>query len=281
MTHSFSSLEDYAKCPRFYYLKRILKNWPPGTIDQLLGTMYHAAFAALGLRPELNPEALAKEILSAHAPQIRALGHHPEWYETEYIAVLTSIAPLFGPGKLEPFVHEGQPMIERKFYDEALGFNGVIDFVSKNTPLLANGHVTGWQPDVACVLDFKATGSLKRRKTQADTDSSDQLNLYLHKTGFEIAGFIDIFRGDPSDIRIRLTKPPPEEVAKWKTWFEDTRACMDLIAGQTEKRFFPMCHRSNKLCCPMWCHFYRHCYDGVPLDKLNDPYYTVSGGPTT
>lgn len=187
---------------------------------------------------------------------------------------------IWHPDRLFPLVQYDTPMIERKWYDDALGFQGVIDLVSANTPITSEqGAITGWKKGEPCVLDWKSLTS-ERRRTDRDCRLSGQLALYAIVSKIPNVGFIEVPRNLEREINFRVMEFPEHELKFWRVWFDNMRQHLlglrkiadavpdPAMMEAAMKDFFPMCPRSNGLCQQRFCPAWDKCY---PMETNGAP----------
>jgi len=278
---SWSSFELFYKCARRYWYEKVLKLPVPTGPDLITGSAYHAVLEAIGrcevTRTGYMPGELAWQVLTRENPKGRSeqdqksfkdqlVAVNVVWQDflDELVENIARVQPMWDQARLFPLEISGQPMIERKFFDDVGGLTGVIDIVSKNTPLAdAEGVVREWIPDQPCVLDFKTLSS-QRRRTARDTEKSGQLALYCLQTGVRTAGFLEIPRNLDRPINVRTNTFSDDELRWWKEWFDDGVRALTTMRRIDDINLFPRCSRSNGLCSPRFCPFWDKCYPGAP-----------------
>jgi hypothetical protein len=293
---SISKVDDFHNCARRYLYEHILKLKPPQTQAMLCGEVYHKAMASVatvkfhGIENPDPEDALAiitQSVVSEFESRLTELKVNPPALEEELFANLQRVAHLWAPHKLWPLeIAPNQALIERKFWGNELGYNGVIDLGSANFPVVNTvGNIKDWRAE-PCILDIKVlTG--RRRKTERDTRLSAQLALYAAHVDIPRAAFLEIPRNLEKPVKVRTVEYDPQEMKWWRGWLVNQAGHLRImheigdkfiesVGGKPEflkpnscelgmlYENFHMCLRSNPLCCAQWCPHYDRCY---PYDK--------------
>jgi hypothetical protein len=263
---SYSMLRLFQQCERRYYYERILKTPTPKTSFLVVGEVYHAALAELAAGSTLPIGNIVNEALRKFEDPLKEVNVNPDNLAFEMRTNLHRVLTLIGPFALTalpmPAGAEKSLSVEIKFLDRARGYVGVLDLLSKNTPVSNDkGQVVRWLPGTHCVIDWKIlTGD--RRRTQRSATLSAQLGLYALEAGVRHVGYVEIPRNSERPINVQVVEFSEPELRLWDAHL--TKVRRTALARGKDIENYALCSRENGLCSPLYCPFWDCCYGGKP-----------------
>lgn len=296
-TTSVSAVELFEQCERRYLLERLLKAPRVDTMETVLGTFYHDVFANLNEMVFKGTVVQSRDIsevicrlFQKHRPSMQPFPVKEEELYDECQANMERILPYLGVGRFHAIeLMPGIPLIERKFFKNKLGFNGIVDLGSRNAPVVDDrGQIYGWDVNEPCIVDLKLLSGARRRSAR-DAVVSAQLALYALDTGVRRAAYLEVPRNLEREVQVRTVLYADEELERWRIWFAQIFSALRLRQekfmemqgrttvmgpeGLTQEQairllgdVFPMTPRTNALCSSVWCPHFFTCYPQKVVD---------------
>lgn len=276
---SFTEVDLLRQCPRRFFYERVMGRRGTETAEMMIGQCYHKALEMHMRRmldaAKINTDPVPYAVTCDDAVTLvfaekdrKGLPTHDldrVWLAESIQRNIEPLIKLIHPVGIWPMmVPTGQmtlaPALELFFRDQELGYLGVIDLISANTPVTNDrGKIVGFVESLPCILDFKVKSG-KRRKSQRDAVLSDQLATYALVLKETRAGFIEI-PTDSREIATRIVHYEPQDLADWRKSIVDQAACRNVLRDKTDKAYYPMTARSNPLCSALYCPFFAtDCY---------------------
>lgn len=256
---SFSGIDLFTTCERKYFYDRILDSPMVEGPALVVGNVYHEAIAECIRRNWSRPhrEVAAEYVVKATEALERVKVSAPDLIDEAEVNLRRVQDTLFGPGGLVAETVNGKLEVEQRFFDDRLGYTGVIDLVSTRTPVVnPRGMVTGFI-DGRCVVDWKSITS-DRRRTERDARLSPQLGLYKSVKKAPWSCFVEIPRDVEKPIQVRVSPHDDRTQETMEVWLRSIRQTM--LARGTAMENYRMTERENGLCAPLWCAHYYKCY---------------------
>lgn len=267
---SFSAEDLFSTCERKFYYERVVGEKSGDNAITVVGDTYHKVLADYWRRHEaVSLERIVKEQLARDTPRLQSFGIDVGELEGELFFNVSRVATtLFVPGGIEPEWHDNEPVIERDFINTALGRRGIIDMVSRRSPLVDGaGNVVGFAEE-PCVLDYKSVSS-ERRRSERDAKFSEQLALYADTVDVRRAGYVEIPRNTNRPLNVRMVTYSDQDIRWFRKYAAEIAAA--IRSRGTDMLNYKRTERSNPLCSPMWCKKFTECYPSEPNSPPSPP----------
>jgi hypothetical protein len=260
---SFSSLDQFLKCERQWFYRRIKKLPEKPSFYLAIGNLYHEVLqwtVELGLGPS-GREDLIDRLFVEHAS--RPTWSCPTKEEVLKKEIYTNVSRVQYE-VIEPMRKAGADFECEKSHK----YLAKIDLLTSMHPEVSMGEVVG-VTDQPGVLDYKIKFSTYNRRSQGDADLSAQLAMYCILEGVSWAGFVEIPRSIKAPVNVIAKSFSAEELKWWERYLDSQTASVNLRrylhANMSEKELeagFRLASPDSTLCSEKWCSFYNRCPGG-------------------